>query len=251
MNQDDFRFESCLGERPFSSRFDCAQYGRWANSEASMYVPRYFAETRLSELHHIIRENPLGMLVSHTAAGLDANHLPFELDASRGPFGTLQAHIARANPLWKDDASEVLIVFRGPHGYISPSWYPSKHETHRHVPTWNYEVVHAHGRLRVIDDESFVGSVVARLTHRYEAHEPRPWKMADAPKEYLREMLGMIVGIEIELTRLEGKRKLSQNREARDFQGAVDALRERGHDELAAAMTRGSAHDVAGESEDR
>ena len=203
-----------------------------------MYLPDHFAETRLEELHRIIREHPLGMLVTHGACGLDANHLPFELIPDRGAHGTLQAHIARANPLWKEvsDGTEVLVVFRGAHGYISPSWYPSKHETHRSVPTWNYEAVHAQGRMHLIDDAKFVGGLVARLTHVYEAAEPRPWKLADAPREYIEEMLRNIVGIEIEVTRLAGKRKLSQNRDARDIQGVIEALRGRKRDELASAV---------------
>ena len=131
-----------------------------------------------------------------------------------------------------------MVIFRGPQGYISPSWYPSKQETHRHVPTWNYEVVHAHGRLRIIDDEKFVRGLVARLTRRHEAGEPRPWKMGDAPADYLDQMLQMIVGLEVEVTRLDGKRKLGQNRELRDRDGAIRALQERGSTELASAMER-------------
>ncbi|WP_198088126.1 FMN-binding negative transcriptional regulator [Variovorax sp. E3] len=206
-----------------------------------MYLPPHFAEARTEELHRLMQAHPFGTLVTHhPATGLDANHIPFELDAGRGEFGTLQAHIARANTLWSDlpAGAEVMVVFRGPQGYISPSWYPSKHETHRHVPTWNYEVVHAHGRLRVVDDEKFVRGIVGRLTRRHEASEPRPWKMADASPDYLGQMLKMIVGLEVEITRLEGKRKLGQNREPRDLGGAIDALRERGASELSSAMAR-------------
>jgi len=205
-----------------------------------MYVPEAFAESRTEELHRIIRANPLGMLVTNAASGLEANHLPFLLDAARGASGTLLAHVARANPVWQEvgDGADVLVVFRGPQGYISPSWYLSKHETHRHVPTWNYEVVHAHGRIRVLDDKTFVRGVVARLTREHEAGEPCPWKMGDAPADYISGELDAIVGIEVELTRLDGKRKLSQNREPRDFQSTLDALGERGHAELVAAMKR-------------
>lgn len=205
-----------------------------------MYLPSPFAESRVGELHRLVREHPLGMLVSHTAGGLDANHLPFLLDERRGACGTLLAHVARANPLWREvgEGAPVLVVFRGAQGYISPNWYPGKQATHRYVPTWNYEVVHAHGRLHVHDDETFVRGVLARLTrqHEAEAGEARPWKMGDAPADFLAEELKQVVGIEIELTRLEGKRKLSQNREARDFEGAVHALQERGHEDLALAM---------------
>lgn len=203
-----------------------------------MYLPQHFAETRVEELHRIIRENPLGMLVTHSARGLDANHIPFEFDSAPGALGTLQAHVARANPLWTEfpDGADVMVVFRGPHGYISPNWYPSKHETHRHVPTWNYEVVHAHGRMRIVDDEKFLRGIVGRLTRHHEASEPKPWKMGDSPRDYINQMLLAIVGIEVEVLRLEGKRKLGQNRDARDFEGAVRALHERGNDALSSAM---------------
>jgi transcriptional regulator len=203
-----------------------------------MYLPEHFAERRTEELQRIMCDFPLGTIVTHTNQGLDANHIPLELDAGRGACGTLQGHIARANPLWRDTSSgsEVLVIFRGFHGYISPSWYPSKHETHRHVPTWNYEAVHAHGKLRIIDDEKFVAGVVARMTKRHEAAEPRPWRMRDAAPDYLDQMLKKIVGIEVEISRLEGKRKLGQNRDARDLEGAVQALRDRGQTDIASAM---------------
>lgn len=205
-----------------------------------MYNPPHFTETRETELHRIIRAHPLGVLVTNGPQGLDANHLPFELDPSRGALGTLSAHVARSNPLWREvsDGAEVLVVFRGAEGYVSPNWYPTKHETHRMVPTWNYEVVHAHGRIAVRDDEKFVRGVVARLTRAHEAAEPRPWKMGDAPADYLDTMLAAIVGLEVAITRLEGKRKLSQNREPRDRDGAIDALRARGRDALSDAMAR-------------
>jgi len=202
-----------------------------------MYLPDHFDEADLARLHGLMREHPLGMLVTHAADGLDANHLPFELDATRGPHGTLLAHVARANPVWRlPDGVPVMVVFRGPQAYVSPSWYPSKHEAHRQVPTWNYEVVHAHGTLRVVDDERFVRGLVARLTRHHEATEPTPWRMGDAPPEHIAGLLAMIVGIEVDITRLEGKRKLSQNKEARDRAGAAAALHARGEHALAAAM---------------
>lgn len=205
-----------------------------------MYLPAQFAESRPEELFRLIREHPLGMLVTHTSSGLEAHHLPFLLDAERGEHGTLLAHVARANPVWQEvkDGDEILVVFRGLEGYISPNWYLSKAETHRHVPTWNYEVVHAHGRIQVRDDERFVRGVVARLTRMHESAEPTPWKMSDAPEDYIAELLRNIVGIEIELTRVQGKRKLSQNRDPRDFDSTIRALEERGRGELASAMRR-------------
>ena len=203
-----------------------------------MYLPPHFAIDRPEALHRIVRAHPLGMLVTHGEHGLDANHLPFELDPATGPHGTLRAHVARANPVWQQCAAgaTVLVVFRGAEAFISPSWYPSKHEAHRQVPTWNYEVVHAHGQLTVHDDERYVRGLVARLTRRHEAGEPTPWKMSDAAPEYIDTLLRQIVGIEVTVTAWEGKAKLSQNKDARDRQGAADTLAERGQAALAEAM---------------
>lgn len=202
-----------------------------------MYVPPHFAIERLAEMHRVIRTYPLGVLVTATR-GLDANHIPFLFDADRGEHGTLVAHVARANPVWRNcpAGTDVLVVFRGVDGYISPTWYPSKHETHRQVPTWNYEVVHAYGVMTVHDDESFVRGVVRRLSREHEASEPQPWKMADTEPEYMKESLARIVGIEIAITALVGKAKLSQDEEERDFNGAADMLERRGRADLAGAM---------------
>ncbi len=203
-----------------------------------MYLPEHFAETDAAALQRLIADHPLGMLVTHGSDGLDADHLPFEFDPAAGACGVLSAHIARANPLWQrcHSGTSVLVVFRGADGYVSPSWYPSKHETHRQVPTWNYTVVHVHGTLTVRDDERFVRGVVARLTRRHEAGEPVPWKMGDSAPDYIDSMLRNIVGIEVAVTRLVGKAKLSQNKDARDRLGAAEALQARGHDALAQAM---------------
>lgn len=205
-----------------------------------MYIPPHFAETRPEELHRIIRAHPLGMLVTYDAAGLDANHIPFEFDPAQGEHGLLTAHVARANDVWQrcPGGTPVMVIFRGAEGYVSPNWYPSKHETHRQVPTWNYEVVHAHGVLTVRDDEQFVRGLVARLTRRHEANEPKPWKMGDSEREFIDGMLRNIVGIEIAVTSLVGKSKLSQNKETRDRIGAADALDARGKGELARVMVR-------------
>ena len=205
-----------------------------------MYIPPHFAETREAELHRIIRAYPLGILITGGPDGLDANHIPFELDASSSPHGTLRGHVARANPVWQQasSGSEVLVAFRGADGYISPNWYPSKHESHRQVPTWNYEVVHAHGTLTIHDDEKYVRGVVARLTRTHERSEPQPWKMRDSAPGYIDSMLQMIVGIEVQITRIVGKVKLSQNRELRDRSNAAEELRKRAHVALADAMDR-------------
>lgn len=210
-----------------------------------MYIPAHFAETRPEELSRIIRENPLGILVTQGSNGLDADHIPFEFDAGEGTSGVLTAHVARANPLWQrcPTGSQVMVVFRGAHAYISPSWYPSKHEAHRQVPTWNYEVVHAHGTITIHDDERFARRIVARLTRRHEAGEPQPWKMGDSPPEYIDEQLRHIVGIEIAVTSLVGKAKLGQNKQARDRLGAANALEARGRLDIAQAMRDARAGD--------
>ena len=203
-----------------------------------MYVPAHFDEPRTEVLHAQIRSHPLGMLVTNAAGRLDANHLPFELAPSEGEFGTLHAHVARNNPVWRElgDGDDVLVVFRPGDAYVSPNWYPSKHETHRQVPTWNYVVVHAHGRVTIRDDERYVRGLVARLTRTHEATQPKPWKMGDAPADYIDTMLKAIVGLEIRITRLEGKSKLSQNREVRDIEGAGHALAAQGDRGIGDAM---------------
>jgi transcriptional regulator len=205
-----------------------------------MYLPAHFAEQRPAELQRLIQAHPLGTLVHHGPDGLDAEHIPFEFDADTGPLGLLTAHVARANSVWQrcPTGTPVLVVFHGPQAYISPNWYPSKHEAHRQVPTWNYAVVHAHGTLTVRDDERFVRGLVARLTRRHEAAEPRPWRMGDSAPDFIDGLLQHIVGIEIAVTRLVGKSKLSQNKEPRDREGAAGRLDALGHADLAQAMRR-------------
>jgi transcriptional regulator len=205
-----------------------------------MYLPTHFEETRDEELHRLIAEHPLGALVVHGPGGLDANHIPFELEAGAGARGRLIAHVARANPVWKEvrDGDDALVIFSAADAYVSPSWYPSKHESHRQVPTWNYRVVHVHGRIAIRDDERFVRGVVARLTRTHEGrsgNEP-PWKMTDSSKEYIDQLLTLIVGIEIEIVKMVGKWKLSQNKDERDRRNAAAELARRGEEELSAAM---------------
>ena len=150
-----------------------------------MYTPSHFEIKHSQELHRVIHAYPLGLLITQHD-GLDANHLPFLFDSTSGPFGTLTAHIARANPLCNAPRdSNVLVIFRGEHGYITPSSYPSKHDTHRQVPTWNYVVVHVHGKLTIRDDPKFVRGVIGKLTKQHEVSEKSPWKMSDAPADYL------------------------------------------------------------------
>lgn len=203
-----------------------------------MYLPAHFEESRPQVLHDLIRQHPMGLLLTHGDGGLDANHLPFELQTQGNAPGVLHAHVARANPVWQQIAqgASVLVVFQAGDAYISPNWYPSKHESHQQVPTWNYRVVHAHGRLTIRDDERYVRGVVARLTRTHEASQPAPWKMSDSPKDYIDHLLGAIVGIEIEITRLLGKYKLSQNKTTRDIHGAARALQAAGPHPIGAAM---------------
>lgn len=208
-----------------------------------MYLPTHFEEHRPGELQRVIREHPLGALITQGPDGLDANHLPFELVETPGAHGTLRAHVARANPVWREVPAEgagVLVIFQASDAYISPNWYPSKPEHHRHVPTWNYQVVHAHGRLRVMDDERFVRGLVARLTREHEqrSQQPRPWTMGESAPEFITGMLQAIVGIEVEIARLVGKSKLGQNREERDRLGAAAGVEGLGNTPAALAMRR-------------
>lgn len=169
-----------------------------------MYVPPHFAEHRSEVLFNLIEQNPLGILVIHGKSGVDANHLPFELNRSQGDQGVLHAHVARANPIWQDieTRDEVLVVFRAVDAYISPNWLPSKREFKKQVPTWNYLVAHAHGQVTIRDDERYVRGLVARLTRTHEAQQADPWKMTDSAKDYIDTMLKAIVGVEIEISRL-------------------------------------------------
>lgn len=203
-----------------------------------MYVPAEFEETQIEVLHELIKQYPLGILLTHGQSGLDANHLPFELDTEVTELGVLHAHVARKNPVWQDvqDGDEVLVVFRAGDAYISPQWYPSKQEHHQQVPTWNYRVIHAHGKVKIRDDERYVRGVVARLTRIHEATQAEPWKMSDAPKSYIEPMLKAIVGIEIEITKIQGKSKLGQNKEHRDIVGVAHALSTTGQQEISEAM---------------
>lgn len=207
-----------------------------------MYLPSHFAEQRTEVLQQLICAHPFGMLVTLEPDGLNANHIPFELDAGVGPFGTLRAHVARANPVWRDCSAqtEALAVFQGAQSYISPSWYAAKQDGGKVVPTYNYIVVHAHGPMRIVEDTAWLRGLVERLTTRYEAGRAEPWKVDDAPADYIDQMLSAIVGIEIPITKLAGKWKLGQNRSAADREGMALGLRESG-DADALALARAMA----------
>jgi transcriptional regulator len=207
-----------------------------------MYLPSHFVESRPEVLRQFVVDHPLGLLVTLAADGLQANSIPFLLDAEPADAaGTLRAHVARANPLWRAARTDVesLVVFQGPQAYVSPSMYPTKAATGKVVPTWNYLMVQARGTLRAIDDAAWVRALVTRLTARHEAARPVPWAVSDAPDDYIETMLRAIVGIELTLTSISGKWKVSQNRLAVDRAGVAYGLREdaaRNSDAQAAAI---------------
>ena len=191
-----------------------------------MYLPAQFEEPRPEVLHALMHEQPFATLVANGANGLTADHLPLHLAAEIGPFGALQGHVARANPLWQESAeAEVLVIFHGPQTYVTPSWYETKREHGRAVPTWNYVVVHARGRLRAVDDPLWLRRQLGTLVDRHEAGFAEPWHIADAPPDYIDKMLSAIVGIEIGITELRGKWKTSQNQPPANRAGVVAGLR--------------------------
>lgn len=192
-----------------------------------MYLPRHFEQTDPAALHALMHDHPLATWVTTGDDGLIVNHVPFMLDATRGPHGTLIGHVARANPVWQRPAPSVF-VFQGPQAYVSPGWYPSKQAHGKVVPTWNYVVVHAHGTPRVLDAVEARHAIVHQLTETHEHGRGQPWSVADAPADYVAQMLAAIVAIEVPLERLVGKWKVSQNRGADDRQGVADGLRQPG-----------------------
>jgi transcriptional regulator len=204
-----------------------------------MYLPAHFAETRMPVLHALMHDHPLATLVTFGPGGMTANHIPLEVRPGANPDepGVLLGHVARANALWKehDTKVEVLAIFQGPGHYMSPGWYPTKKETGKVVPTWNYCTVHVHGPLVVHDDVAWLRDFVGHLTRRHEAGMAAPWKVEDAPEDYLKTMLGAIVGIEIPITRIVGKWKVSQNQPEQNRQGVMAGLAALG-DETSLAM---------------
>lgn len=202
-----------------------------------MYIPKAHEETRIDVLHDLMKMHPLGCLVTLGEDGLLVNHIPFLVDSSAGELGTLKCHVARANPVWKNFSNTIdsVVVFQGPHSYVSPNWYPTKHQTGKAVPTWNYAVAHAHGIPKVIEDPVWLLDLVAKLTAVHEASQRLPWKVADAPEEFTHRLLEMIVGIEIPISKIEGKWKLSQNRPKADRLGLMAGLEAQG-DEASQSM---------------
>jgi len=189
-----------------------------------MYLPKHFEQSDPAALAALMHDHPLATLVVATPDGPTADLIPLEFHAGVGPQGTLRGHVARANPLWRHAGAAALAVFHGPQAYVSPNWYPSKREHGKVVPTWNYTMVQARGALRAVDDAAWLRALVGRLTVRHESTQPAPWAVGDAPDDYVQQMLRAIVGIEIELTSLLGKWKVSQNRNQADRQGVAEAL---------------------------
>ena len=203
-----------------------------------MYIPPHFIEDRVEVLHDAIRNGGLATLVTMTADGMIASHLPLLLDPDPAPYGTLVGHLARANPQTKttDIAVQAMVVFHGPDGYVSPSLYATKRETEKVVPTWNYVAIHAYGTIAFFDDPERLLGVVTRLTEKHETPRAQPWAVTDAPADFVQGMLRAIVGISIPIARLEGKYKLSQNRPTADHAGIVSGLEADGKTDLAAQV---------------
>jgi len=192
-----------------------------------MYVPKHFKEDDNAKLHEYIRDYGFGVLIVADEDGIEANHLPFHLSCEEDDSpGTLQCHVARNNPVWQrlKDGSRVLAVFQGPDGYVSPSWYPSKAETGRVVPTWNYLAVHAAGKARIVEDATWLKQHLTKLTNQHESGMKEPWQVDDAPQDFTGRLVKAIVGIEIEIETLTGKVKASQNLPERNRAGVKAGL---------------------------
>jgi transcriptional regulator len=191
-----------------------------------MYIPRHNEEKRVPVMHALITAHPLGTLVTLGSSGLFASHIPMVLEDDGSEFGVLRGHISRANTQWRDFVPTVdaLAIFSGHQHYITPNWYPGTREHGKEVPTWNYVVVHAYGPLKVIQDERWLLTNVEKLTSIHEAASPVPWKVSDAPQDFIRSQLRGIVGLEMPIRRLEGKWKVSQNRTEEEREGVVEGL---------------------------
>ncbi len=194
-----------------------------------MYIPKHFEEHDTGVLHALIEAHPFGAWVTQAEGSLRVNHLPFLIDRTRGEFGTLLGHVARANPVWREFSrdAESVVIFQGPNGYVTPSWYPSKRAHGKVVPTWNYAVVHVHGMPRIVEDRDRLLALVTALTNRHESVRADPWQVSDAPPDFVDSMLKAIVGIEMPVAKLVGKWKTSQNRPMEDRHGVIAGLQQR------------------------
>jgi transcriptional regulator len=203
-----------------------------------MYQPPAFREDRTEVQHALIRAHPLGLLITAGPAGLLANLFPFLLDADGTEKGTLRLHMARANPQWHEleAVAECMVVFQGPQDYVTPSWYATKRETAKVVPTWNYATVHAWGRPRVVKDDAWLRKQIEDLTESRESQRATPWAVGDAPEDFVAMQMRAIVGVEIPVSRIEGKWKMSQNRPEADRAGVIAGFREAGDEAIAALV---------------
>lgn len=201
-----------------------------------MYIPPQFEQPNIDVMHELIRKRPLGTLVTLGSNGINANHIPLHLSLTPEPFGVLRGHVARSNPIWSDldSDSEVLAIFHGPDAYISPSWYATKQEAGKVVPTWNYTVVHAYGSLRIIDDAAWVRTQLEALTNHNEAVFSEPWAVSDAPVDFTEKLIAAVVGIEMTITRLSGKWKVSQNQPPQNQNSVIQGLNASGQAEAIA-----------------
>ena len=209
-----------------------------------MYIPEHFREDSLPVLHNVIREIRFGTLTTADERGIEANHFPMLIDETKGPLGTLCGHMARANPQWQraKSGNQALAIFLGPSAYVTPSWYPSKRETGRVVPTRNYIAIHAYGEISFYDDPSELKAHVSQLTDVHEANRSEPWSVSDAPADFIERMIAGIVGFRLAITNIQGKWKMSQNRTAADMAGAREGLAREGREEsraVAAQMADG------------
>ena len=205
-----------------------------------MYLPTHFKHDQLDDLVELIQQYPLATVVMTAADGtLEVNHLPLEYEMQQGGFGVLRGHIAKANPMFEilNQSAHVYVIFQAEDAYISPNWYEGKQEHHRVVPTWNYRVVHVKGEILKLDDDKYLRGALARLTRMHEANQPMPWKMGDAPNDFIAEQLGKIVAIEIDIQSMIGKFKVSQNRSAVDVINVAKAL-ERSNAEMAESIKK-------------
>jgi transcriptional regulator len=219
-----------------------------------MYVPEHFREIRLPVLQAFIDRHPFATLVALTPEGLTANHIPLEGKLVSGGYGWLRGHIARANPLWRELTTDaaVLAIFSGAEHYVSPSWYPSKHEHGKAVPTWNYAAVHITGSIRFVEDASWLHDFVSSLTDIHEQERTNRWHVSDAPSDYIRGMLRAIIGFEITISSIVGKFKGSQNRSAADRAGVTTALLAEGSTpEVTAELVPDSENEAPGQEQAR
>jgi transcriptional regulator len=212
-----------------------------------MYLPKHHEESDLAVLHALIKAHPLGAWVIQSEGELLVNHIPLLIDATRGKYGTLVGHVARANAAWKtlSTTSNSIVVFQGAESYISPSWYPGKHEHGKVVPTWNYAVVHAHGIPRATEDPNWLLTHLTQMTNERESKQALPWKVSDAPQDFIDQLMQAIVGIEIPIDKLVGKWKVHQHRSDAEKLGVVAGLQGRGDSQSEAMAALVQKH-VAG-----